>query len=192
MNSHGQRTRYDRVVDEHERVAVGENAPLQATSDPFLAPRADLNRAPACECPVRPSFGLTAVLIIAQLALVAGIGIFSAAFTATPWIVVSSWPLGALIGAALVGMLESSRRPGVRTVVSRTHLAFSSPLMWAALGMSIFVVRGVSLPSSGLRLYWFGAALTTTIVGLMHFGVTLLSLWLGSQADFTNNERAPD
>lgn len=165
------------------------NGNPQADPDPFVAPRVDLNRVGAQRGLVRPSYGLVGVLIIVQFALIAGIAACSTILTGKTWWALASWPLGALMGAMLVGILETSRRPDVRTVVSRTHLALLSVPVWAVMVMSVFLVRGVSLPPRSMPSYWLGAALVTAIFGLLHFGVTLLGLWLGSQADFSSPDQ---
>ncbi len=176
-------------MDEHDGAAAGENDKSQTGPDPFLAPQVELDHAPAQEASRRPSRGLVGALVILQTGLVCGIAVFAAEVSGNPWWVWASVPLGALLGAVLVGILETSRRPGVRTVVSRTQLAWRSAPVWALLVMAFFIVGGARLPASTMPYFWLGAAIASTIIGLVHFGVTLLGLWLGSQADFSNPDQ---
>jgi hypothetical protein len=175
-------------VDEHEHAATGENDHPPASPDPFLAPRVALDYAPAQKATVRPSYGLIAVLSILQVGLAFGFAMGATAFGSSLF-AVASWPLGALVGAGLLGVLETSRRPGVRTVVSRTQLALSSAVVCATLGMLTLVLQGMSLTLGKVPRYWLGAALAITIFGLLHFALTLLGLWLGSQVDFSSPDQ---
>lgn len=148
-------------------------------ADPYLTPKADLGQPGTSAHGVRPSFALIAVLALTQLAFAVGIGACTAAFNGKPWL--GAQPLGALVGAILLGTLESPRRAHVRTTVSFRQLAFSVALMWLPLGMAVFAIVGKSILPRDLPVLWLGMTGMTAILCLVHWAATMLGLWLGSQ-----------
>jgi hypothetical protein len=165
--------------DESHRSSPAESQTGQAPADPYLTPKADLGPPAANAQRTRPSFALVVVLALTQLAFAVGIGVCTAAFNGKPWL--GTQPLGALLGSMLLGALESPRRAHVRTTVSFRQLAFSVALMWCPLGMAVFAIVGKSILPRDLPVLWLGMAGMTAILCLVHWAVTLLGLWLGSQ-----------
>jgi len=141
---------------------------------PYTVPKADLNERGVIERPPRPSVVDVLLLVIVQVAGIAVTRIILRVLFGIAW---SGYPIaGAVVGAAIFGVLEKLHRPKASSLAYVFYLALWSAIPWILISSAAMVVYYRTFHhAQSQALWWLVPARRVLLAGVLSFAATFVA-----------------